>query len=527
MRPLRDRLPFDTPQPADPAARRRARVLRVAAYVGVAAAFVVPVVQFQSGTVKALRKAAKFDRECPQWTPAFGRASGIDRPSGHKGAIGRWRNAARQMWAGRNIYEFVPEDYTLVDTQPAGEAPSPELRGIVWMHPNMPFTAILLTPFAYLSAPAGALAYNVLKLLALAAAVLMSARLAGHDGRRIADWVALLGVLWTAMFLVGDLQHGNTNVFALAGIVLHLWLYRRGRDVLAGAPLAVAICLKMTPALFLLYWLYQRNWRMLASAVVWLAALAVMVPAATLGPGRYGTLVSTWYRNMIAPGLTKGSWYPEHINQSLSGVVSRYFLEGRDGDIYWGPDDDPRYLGRKHGWITLVAMSGATARWVLRAGQLAVVALMAWAIGWRRLPRDDGRRALHYALVLLGMMLLNQRTWNHHAAVLLPAAVAIWQGIAFGRIRRRARRWALGLTLAAGGFHWLARGELIEGIARLLGHAPDAAEHVSDVMKAFGPTFYCFVLLFAAAVVLAASLRNAPAPYAEQRQKLGEIKSAP
>jgi len=365
-----------------------------------------------------------------------------------------------------------------------------------------------------------ALSYNMLKVLAVVAAVLMGARLVSHGARRPPDWVVLLGLVWGLPMIVADIQHGNTNDFVLAGVMCHLWLFRRGRVWLSGLPLAAAICLKMTPAMFLLYWLYQRSWKVLAGAVVWLVALSVVAPAAAVGPGRYATLVSTWGRNLIGPGLLKGSWYPEHINQSLSGVVSRYFLEGRDGDVYWGPDDDPYYQTAEHGWITLVPLSPAAAKWVLRAGQLLIVALMAWVIGWRPLARDDGRRALHYGLIVLGMMLLNQRTWNHHAAVVLPAGLAVWQALAFGRIARRARVAAFVLTVAAGVFGLLARGELFEAIARAIGHDRAGAERWADLAKAAGPMFYFFALMLAASGILAVALRRADEPYALRRQRL-------
>ena len=77
-----------------------------------------------------------------------------------------------------------------------------------------------------------------------------------------------LGLLWVLMFVIGDLQHGNTHVLVLGAITLHLWLYRRGHDWAAGGALALAICLKMTPALFVLYWLYQRNWKLLGGTLL-------------------------------------------------------------------------------------------------------------------------------------------------------------------------------------------------------------------------------------------------------------------
>jgi hypothetical protein len=516
-------LPFACPPVGGGPLRPWARPIRCAAWMLLAAALIVPAVQFQISTVRMYRAAAEWDRQHPDWSFAQGKKTGLARPSGDKGAIGRWRRAARQFWQGANIYETVPADYLAKSTATVSALTDPTLYGVVWLHPNTPFTVILLSPLAYLPANWMALLYNVLKLLAVAAAVLMSARLAAHDGRRVADWVVLLGALWMLTFVVGDVQHGNTNIFSMVAVAGHLWLYRRGRDLAAGGALAVAICLKMTPALFLLYWLYQRSWKVLASSLAALVLLGVVVPAAAVGPQRYATLAGTWFQNLIRPGLVKGSWYPDHMNQSLSGVVSRYFLSGRDGDIDWGPDDDPLYQNPRHAWITLVPLSDSAARGLLRGGQLLIVAAMAWAIGWRRLPRDDGRRGLHYALVLLGMMLLNQRTWTHHAAVLLPAGVAIWQAIAYGRVSRPARAWALGLVLAAGAINWLARGETFALIARLAGRTHEQAARWVEVGRAAGPTCYFFLLMLAATVVLAVSLRRAEDPYAAQRQRLFDI----
>ena len=71
----------------------------------------------------------------------------------HKGAVGRWRKAVHEFWAGKNIYRHYDETDDDV--------------GRVRLHPNTPFTVMLLTPFAYLSVPAMALTFNVLKVAAL------------------------------------------------------------------------------------------------------------------------------------------------------------------------------------------------------------------------------------------------------------------------------------------------------------------------------------------------------------------------
>ncbi len=517
---IRWSLPYESPQPDAPNRRRRATAARIAVYILLAAAFITPVVQFQVKTSRNLRKAARFDRKYPNWSPAQQAAGGLRRPKEHKGAIGRWRKAIHNFWAGENIY--LRPDQTKAEPPAPPDSQPTRRYGRTHLHPNMPFTVILLSPLAYLPVWAMAISWNVLKLVVLAATCLMAARLAGHKQRRPHDWVLALAIAWSILMIVDDMLHGNTNVFVLGALALHLWLYRRGRDYLAGLPLALAICLKMTPAIFVLYWLYQRNWKLLVGVLAALMLLAVVVPVAAVGPTRYATLTETWLDNLVVPGLVKGAWYPIHVNQSISGVLSRYCFgePSPNGNIFWGPDDNPYDVQDTFGWIAMVSLSPARVKMLVRASQLLVVGLLAWAIGWRKLPRDDGRRALHYGLVVIAMLLLNQRTWEHHAVVLLIADIAIWQAIAFGRFSRRVRGWALGLMLAAGAALFFSRSDIIKLIGSLFGKAGQDAEILADTVKAYGPTFYHFLLLLATAVLLAVAMKKSDCPYAEARQKL-------
>jgi len=465
-------LPFSRPCYSE--AHRR---LRIGAYALFAIIMLTVVVQFQFGTVKRLNDPAS---------------------KGHKGAIARWRQPFRSFWDGEDIY-------------------------LTQRHPNMPFTVILLSPIILLPTTVMAATLSCLKLATLAASILMVARIAGHRQQKTCDWVIGLALLWSLQMPVSDIQHGNTNIFVLGLVLLHLWLFRRGQDLQAGAALAVAICLKMTPALFLLYWLYQRNWKLLGAAVVAAIVLAVGVPALAVGPTRYVALMNSWLTHLIVPGLVKGAWYPIHINQSLPGVMSRYFLSGPNGDIFWNPDDAviPGSL-HESAWITLLPLTESTVKTMVRGIQMLVVAAIAWGIGSRKLPRDDGRRMLHYGMITLGMMILNQRTWLHHATVLLVANVAIWQAIAFGRMRRRARRWALVLMILAGPLLWLNASDLYKVIAVAVGRTSRIGELWADYADAYGPTFWFFMLLLAVSVLLARAMRQSDPAYAGKRQTLSD-----
>lgn len=511
-----------------------ARWGRAAGYVVFFAALMVVCLQFHGRTAKNLAAGENADQRYRDAladleqnpTPdnrrrAMEAARGVAGVKRHRGAIGRWRKAVQRFWAGRNIYRAAPgagagdpltgkllpgASVPPTPTPRLGASPEEIAEGDTWLHPNMPFVAMLLTPLAHVPPQVAAAVWNVLKVLALFAAIFAASAVANHRRHRMGEWVLGLAVAFSLPLVIEDFQHGNTNVFVLAAIAVHLWLYRRGRDGWAGAVLALAISLKMTPALFGLYWLYQRNWRLLAGVVVALAGMMVLIPLAALGPGRYDLLMGSWLHNLIVPGLLKGAPYPIHVNQSLSGVFSRLFMQG---NIYFAPDDEA--VAQKFGYINVVSLSLVAGRLILLAAKVAIAAVLAWAIGWRKLPRDDGRRGLHYGLVVAAMLILNQRTWDHHAAILLLGYSPLWYALAYGRFGRRRRIGCLAGMIAAGVLVWGASGSLFP-------------EKAYDLIQAYGPMFLHFVIIFILCVVLLGPLGQADRlgaePYASRRQSL-------
>lgn len=474
--PLIDRLPYETrPLP------QKDRWIRPAVYIAIAALFLGLVYQFHRGTIKQIRKATEA-REA-------GVTEGVKQ---HKGAIGRWRFDVQQFWNGQNIYLAPP---------PPGQEVNRPNDAWQAKHPNMPVVVVMLTPFYALSPPMTALTWNVLKLAALVATVLMGVAIVNHDGRRMVEWVALLAFLASANFLVADFQHGNTNMFVAAAIVGHCYGWRRGHDLLAGVMLALAICLKLTPALFVLYWLWQREWKLLAYTFIALPVL-ILSPVLLTGWSFYAESMGTWWATTIGPGLSGTQWYPASINQSLSGMVSRYFLAGDNGNFLWAPDDEP--VPSEFGWITLIDLGPVWAKRLLQLLQAIVVIVSFWAIGWRRFPRDDGRRALHFGLVVAMIMLLNQRTWDHHAAPLILAYFALAYAAWCANATRRWRR-GVGYTLLAASLLTLLSGD--DPMKLLFGEAG------SDRAAAYGTTFWHFLVVWILCVVALRKLRSSVAPY--------------
>lgn len=472
----------------------RRRWLRPAGYLLIALILILPVIQFQRGTIKYLERAQE-DQE-----------PGAEAGKDHKGAIGRWRREIHDFWLGHNIYlrsEVVEESGVVA----AGDGDSRVL------HPNMPFVVLLLSPFTWLPVPLMALAFNLCKLVAAAATIWMAAAVVNHRSLRVSDWVAFLGVLASIDFFIGDIQHGNTNTFVAAAVVAHLYFFRRGRDGLAGVFLALGICLKLTPALFILYWLWQRQWKLVGATGAALAAM-ILIPALFTGWEFFATCMATWWGELIGPSLG-GAWYPYHINQSLPAMVGRLFSGGESGNYLWDPDE--QRLATEFGWITLIDLGPEGARMLLRGLQCVLVASTVWAIGWARLRRDDGRRALHYGMIAALMLLLNQRSWDHHATYLIISHLAIAYAAARSALPRGTRWWLGGVQIASVVWMLLVSGDLIEEVFG------DAGAHR---FLAYGTAFWHFLVVWSLCLVVSIKLRGVESPYRDNEGR-SDRRSAP
>jgi hypothetical protein len=471
MSRLTAQLPYDTP-PLQP----RRQWLRPAAYILVFAIVLWIPIQFQIGLTKAERRAARAE------------AAGVEEHvKGHKGAIPRWQTEFRQFWQIRAAHA-------------RGEPPPPWTWNA--RHPNMPITVILLSPFAYLPMQIMAIVLNTMKLLVLAGIVLMTVAVTNHQQRRMPDWLVFLGVVAALDFFLSDIQHGNTNMFVAGAVVGHLYLYRRGHDLWAGALLALGICLKVTPLLFVLYWLYQRQWRVLASVAVVLPAL-VLLPLPILGWDFYVITMGGWIENLLLAGV-EGRPYPMHINQSLPAMIDRYFTSGDSGNYLWDPDRTLEPV--EFAWITVVDLGRQNARLILMGIQAAMVVAAAWVIGWRVLPREDGRRGLHYGIVVMMMLLLNQRTWDHHAVYIVVAHMALIYAIARGNHTPAWRHVTGAILLLSVAMSIFKSGDILKTF-----FGEDGAERVA----AYGTSFWHYLVVWLLCIALAARLRNLREPYRE------------
>jgi hypothetical protein len=146
----------------------------------------------------------------------------------------------------------------------------------------------------------------------------------------------------------------------------------------------------------------------------------LIVPGLCLGWERNQTLLESWYGQMVKPFLVEGKVNTEHINQSLPGITHRLLTDC--GSTIGYDDAGVPFSTTTH---TIIDLGSQTVRWICRGWQLlfllAVVVFCRVAIHQQR---SGFLLGAEYALIFLGMLLLSERTWKHHAILrCLPIAV--------------------------------------------------------------------------------------------------------
>ncbi|HEV3203100.1 MAG TPA: glycosyltransferase family 87 protein [Gemmataceae bacterium] len=305
-------------------------------------------------------------------------------------------------------------------------------------YPNPPIMALLLKPVVDLPPLAGSLAWFYLKVAMTLMAFFWVFKLVESPGHVFPSWAKALVILMSLRPIMGDLSHGNVNLFILFLVIAALYAFHRGFDFSTGVILGLAVACKVTPALFIPYFLWKRAWKTLAGFGAGLVLFLFLVPGLYLGMARNVDLFHSWYDCMIKPYMVKGQVTTEHVNQSLPGLVYRWFspeasLNDKDNLSEFGAiaELDPRILG----WIVKGIMAGF--------GVLVV-----WTCRTPTQPRHGWRLAAEFSLILLGMLLFSERTWKHHCVtLLLPFTVLIYY-VAVCRPGPQMRYYLVGTLVA-------------------------------------------------------------------------------
>ncbi|OWK36336.1 hypothetical protein FRUB_08899 [Fimbriiglobus ruber] len=394
----------------------------------------------------------------------------------------RWREQIQGLERGEDIYKL-------------------------YNYPNPPIQALILFPLTKLPPIVGGLTWLNLKVLMAGAALVWAFRIVTDLGRTFPPYEMPITVIFSLHPILGDLSHGNVNIFIAFLLIGSLEAYRRGWDLTTGLALALAIACKVTPALFVPYFGWKWVWnivsearagrspvaaacgpagKVLAGCVVGLGLWLFVVPGAVLGWERNTTLLTSWYEGMVHPFLVEGKVTSEEASQSIPGVVFRLLTHEpskKEFDLKDGRVKSEEF----HNFVDI---GHDAAHWVIRGCQvlfvLGVVGLCRAPTG-PTAPRQGVRLSAEFAYVILGMLLFSERTWKHHGVTLIvvyASLAAFW----LFRPSSIAMRVYIGATYSA--------------VAALILAPSFFGGHTQDVMMTYGSHTCVFLLLTTAVCVV-------------------------
>jgi hypothetical protein len=356
-------------------------------------------------------------------------------------------------------------------------------------YPNPPIMALLLRPLVELPPVVGALAWFYLKVGMALLAIHWAIRLVDNPERPFPGWAKALAILLTLRPIMGDLMHGNVNLFILFLVLAALYAFHCGRDVSAGLILALSIACKVTHALFVPYFLWKRAWKTLAGCAAGLMLFLFVVPGLVLGNSRNLQLLDSWVERMITPYVVEGTVMSTHANQSLPGLAFRLSTHS------------PSFLDQEYKplyYHNLAALDPAPVGWFLKACMALFAGLVVWSCRTPPRPRHGWRWAAEFSVVLLGMLLFSERTWKHHCVTLLLPFTVLSYYLAACRPARPLRGYLIA-TLAA----------VFLLMASTSTSLLDALDGAAKLAQVYGAYVWAYLLLVAALVTL---LRRDPSP---------------
>jgi len=245
----------------------------------------------------------------------FARRSGSD-PRLYTNDFNVYYHAGREVIAGRDPYQD-----SLRPSTP-------------YLYP--PLLSELIIPLALLPLPVAAYIWYLVSVFSILSAAWMSARLgsqvikSNHKSQII---IAAGSLLMLIRFVLDNFDFGQVNTLVAALSVAHIYYFVKEKKTASALALVLAISIKLTPAILILYHLARLRLRFVAACVGLVIVVTVLtfLPFGSRGPDAFTTFIDRTVKNGQGFDLAFSG------NQSLRGAVAR-LTENRDqkADMYGG-----------------------------------------------------------------------------------------------------------------------------------------------------------------------------------------------
>ena len=127
-------------------------------------------------------------------------------------------------------------------------------------------------------------------------------------------------------FLTLNIDRGQINIIILMLLLFFVYYLYKGKNVLSGVYLGIAIIFKLVPVIFFIYLLAKRKIKTLLTSIVTVTTL-LFIPSFRWGIRRNLDLLENWISALRA---TFPAEHIQHKNQSLMAAISRFFSTNSD-----------------------------------------------------------------------------------------------------------------------------------------------------------------------------------------------------
>jgi alpha-1,2-mannosyltransferase len=310
-----------------------------------------------------------------------------NNPEAYSNDFNVYYHAAREIIAGRDPYAHSLGDWT------------------PYIYP--PLLAELVVPLALLPLPVAAHLWYLINALSTVLAAWLAVTVLSDNGSGAAQlfryreatlWrvaIATGAVLLVLRFVFDTFSLGQVNALLAALAVAHIYFYSRGRTALSAVLLAVAVSIKLTPALLLLYHLTKMRLKFAMAC----AGILIALTGVSLMPfGLRGTVVFQTFLQRTVEN-EQGYDFSYSGNQTVRGATARSKLLNEDQVN----SEDAR---KPIDWATAVS-------------SIALLSLAAFAAAKAK------NELAAAAPFFCGFVLLSPLSWKAHYVVLIPAAARL------------------------------------------------------------------------------------------------------
>ncbi|MFH1073867.1 MAG: glycosyltransferase family 87 protein [Candidatus Firestonebacteria bacterium] len=289
------------------------------------------------------------------------------------------------------------------------------------------FFFCFVTAFSVFTYKTALFLWNIMQIFLAAFTIILSSKILGfgerydggwNEGKHLKSGNYVLPLILGAVIICDNLWLGQANILSFFLCTAAIYNHLKERSWAVGLLLALAISVKLTPILFLIYFLYKKDYEAFPWTIGGVFLFMTVVPSMLYGIPKTLIYLQEYIRSVIMPFVnndvvirgTTGFW---HSNQSIDGFLGRHFTD----------------FGRNHygGFHNMIDPANMTLLQIKKIGLIiktALVLLAAFAFTNNK-KKNPHLLKFEYAIMFLLILFISPASWlNHFVTVIFGYYVA-------------------------------------------------------------------------------------------------------